>query len=661
MANNLVLTGASFDTTGQKFGVSALSGGYGVAPIGLPSGTPWAIGLWFKLNSVPTAVQVMAGATQLFWLGFNANGTLHGEYGGKSGGGAAVSVNSSGAPSTGTWHFATLSLSTTTLTLTLDGVLIGTASISSTSGRYDTAGDGSGHATGYLVVRSHGGYETAATFQFNAGELDDVSLWSLDKYPIAFTVPTLAYTGAEPGLQALWRLDGNGNDSTLQSATAYSLTGPSSGTVNQPSPIFTVTANGATSAAITITPSDAGGGGSFSPPSITLAAGSSPSATFAYTAASGGAKTVSTTNAGSLTNPAPITYIAATSTTTIAPSDPGIVYSPGVWLVGSGTAKTVNAGAYFRTIFTGSQCSLTFDTSSNSTPLPQLYYRVDGVVWNQVTLASTMPLSMPSSTALWPRHYLEVMVKSTSEFLNFGANQGGSRWSPQNTAVVLTSLALAAGQSTSAPSTIGQSIWFFGDSITEGYHTVSSAGAGSQDTDGSDAMIGWAFRQRDLLGAEVAVIGFGGTGIGTAGVLGVPGLTASYNQLWAGQPRSFTPAPDLIVVAYGENDGTSTGDTTFIANYKAVLTGLLAATPAVTKVACMVPFSQRKAADIATAVAQVSSQRVTKIDTNGMFSTADSVDGQHPLGIANLGAIGPAIAAKLRPLLQGVRNRWVRS
>ena len=758
MANDLALTRAVFDTTAQKFGASALASGYGKVPTGLIASAPWAVGVYFKINAAVSATQVMVGATQCFWLGLNANGTLHGEFGGESGF-APVTANSSVAVSTGVWHFATISISANTMTVTLDGAIIGVVSTASTQARYDTAGDGGGHATGYFCVGSHGGYEAAGTFEFKNGALDEVAVWRSDKYPGAFTVPTAPYTGIESGLLALWHLDGNGADSVSAAATAYTLTGPISGAVGAASLAFTVTASGTLGNPAIVTPSDAGGSGGFAPTTITLAAGNNSSATFTYTPGSAGAKTISTTNGGGLTNPSAIIYTASAAATataytltgptssivgqasapftvtsngslaspvsigiadnapggsfnpssvtlpagtntsamftyladsvgaktvttsntvslidppgipfiasdnsgTVAPNSAAIVYSPGTWLVGTGSAKTVNAGAYFRMFFTGGQCTLNFDLMNNRTPLPQICYRIDGVDWTQATLASAIALSMPASTVAWPRHHLEVVVKSTSEFLNFGAGQGGSRWSPQNTAVTLTGITLAAGQSVSTPTALGQSVWIFGDSIVEGYHTVSNAGSGAQDTDGSDARLGWAFIQRELLGAEVAIIGFGGAGISATGVLGVPGLAGSYNLLWAGQARNFTPAPDLIVIAYGENDGTSVGDSTFIANYKAAVAGLLAATPSSTRIACLVPFSQRKAVDIVAALTQLGSARVTRIDTAGLFNTVDSVDGQHPLGVANLAAIGPAVANKLRPLVQGVRNRWVRA
>jgi len=106
-------------------------------------------------------------------------------------------------------------------------------------------------------------------------------------------------------------------------ATTYTLTGPSSGPTSVASSNFTVALPAGTSLAapVTITPNDGGGGGGFTPTSVILSA-ASPSATFTYTPASSGAKTISTTNSGTLTNPAALTYTAIPLATTYTLTGP---------------------------------------------------------------------------------------------------------------------------------------------------------------------------------------------------------------------------------------------------------------------------------------------------------------------------------------------------
>jgi hypothetical protein len=87
---------------------------------------------------------------------------------------------------------------------------------------------------------------------------------------------------------------------------------PSSGTVGSPSAQFKVGVNGSASGTIVVTPSDAGAGGTFTPSTVQIVDGAF--ATFTYTPASVGTKTISVTNNGSLSNPSSVTYTSNPST-----------------------------------------------------------------------------------------------------------------------------------------------------------------------------------------------------------------------------------------------------------------------------------------------------------------------------------------------------------
>lgn len=107
-----------------------------------------------------------------------------------------------------------------------------------------------------------------------------------------------------------------GDDLAVASATAVTLTGPITSVVGSPSSNFTVGANGTITGTVTVTPSAGGGGGTFTPATVDISAGT-PTATFTYTAASSGAKSISVTNNGGLTNPGAIS-LTATSTAATA-------------------------------------------------------------------------------------------------------------------------------------------------------------------------------------------------------------------------------------------------------------------------------------------------------------------------------------------------------
>jgi hypothetical protein len=91
-------------------------------------------------------------------------------------------------------------------------------------------------------------------------------------------------------------------------STGYLFSGPSTSTVGAASGQFTVQlfSGGIISGSMTVTPHDGGAGGTFTPSSVMLTT-ASPSATFTYTAATAGAKTISVTNDSGLTDPANLT------------------------------------------------------------------------------------------------------------------------------------------------------------------------------------------------------------------------------------------------------------------------------------------------------------------------------------------------------------------
>jgi hypothetical protein len=102
-------------------------------------------------------------------------------------------------------------------------------------------------------------------------------------------------------------------------ATAITMTGPSTGVVGVPSTNFTVGANGTISSSHVVTPSDGGGGGTFTPTSVTISSGT-PTQTFTYTPASSGAKTISATDAGGYTAPSSLTYTVSAALATLTSS-----------------------------------------------------------------------------------------------------------------------------------------------------------------------------------------------------------------------------------------------------------------------------------------------------------------------------------------------------
>lgn len=320
-----------------------------------------------------------------------------------------------------------------------------------------------------------------------------------------------------------------------------------------------------------------------------------------------------------------------------------VLFSPYTWNVGASTAKTINAGAYFKTLFTSATCTLAFDMTGIASPVPQISYRIDGTgAWITAPIAASVALTLPSGTSGYANaggHLLEVVVKSMTETQ--------SRWSPQATAVNLIGIVVDAGATLTKPTALPLNAIFYGDSITEGVRTLNSTA--TNDTDRNDAAQGWACRAAQILGAEVGIVGFGATGFINSGSGSVPALPTSYNLLYSGVSRSFAVAPDFIVLMEGTNDG---GDVTTPAT--TVLNGLIAATPATTKIVVLRPFNGTgHASQLQAAIAACTApSRCAYVDTAGWFNTAHSADGLHPYGNANINRIGPLAADAIRSLIQ---------
>lgn len=315
-----------------------------------------------------------------------------------------------------------------------------------------------------------------------------------------------------------------------------------------------------------------------------------------------------------------------------------ILFSPYNWDVQSGYAKTINAGAYFKTCFGGATCTLNFDMTGIANPVPKLVYRVDETgPWVTVDLAASIVISMPADTATYPSHFLEVMVRSTSEV--------NSRWVSQATATKLIGVVLATGKTLSLPPAQPRFGLYYGDSITEGINTLKNTG---DATVRSDAGQGWAYLSAKMIGAEAGIVGFGRQGFISTGNPDVPVFQNTWNLLYKDVPRSFTRAPDYIVINQGTNDNG--GNIQVAAT--AVLNNLLAATPASTKIIVLRPFNGSSNAFWAAAVSgSADPSRITHVDTTGWFNTTNSPDALHPNGFENVSHIAPLMAAKLREVL----------
>jgi hypothetical protein len=321
---------------------------------------------------------------------------------------------------------------------------------------------------------------------------------------------------------------------------------------------------------------------------------------------------------------------AAQSQVAIAMNDAAILYSPFNWLVTSSAAKTINSGAYFKLIFSGTSCKLMTDTSANASPYSEFWVRVDGGPFTEHTLAAGNPTFTLATGLANHKHFLEVVVKSTSQALN--------RWTSQSTGITFSGLMLDNGAIVTKPVPKAFNILIYGDSITEGVLVNGSAGI-PNDTDQNDVIQDYSWLISQEFPAEIGVVGFGSRGATTTGSGGVPPLPASYQYLWSGQPRSFTnPAPNVILY----NIGTTDRGSNITAAMTQVVTNLQLVVPNAKQI-LLLPFNGTHADELQSVVAAVNSSNVTFGDTTGFWDPADSGDGTHPYGYAHIGYIAPNV------------------
>ena len=162
---------------------------------------------------------------------------------------------------------------------------------------------------------------------------------------------------------------------------------------------------------------------------------------------------------------------------------------------------------------------------------------------------------------------------------------------------------------------------------------------GDDDVENNDATWGWAWRLGDAVGAEIGCVGFGNLGFTTPGSGGVPIAADSFHLLREGRPRSFVPAPDVVVVNLGTNDHTRSRAGAGAAARRFLRT-LAAACPS-SRILVLAPFGGQLP-ELAEAACGV--PRVRYVPTDGWWDPADAGDGVHPYGYANARDIVPRLA-----------------
>jgi len=634
MALDLTLTNAAFAAASFANGLSA---GYGRAAGVAQAGGTFTIEVKAKC-SAPSSTAAIIGSYGFAAICHAPDGKIYAIYGldnGTVNGSRQIDTNfylNDGVP-----HHLELNVGPDIGGTGVGAILF----IDGTS--FGTGGNGSGYdpSRANFTVGGYSNDGNVPAAQFN-GVTDEVAVWNVVRHTTAFTPPTAPYTGNETGLVALYHLDGNGTNS--QGTPAADTTAPafSSARVDSGSPaVILVTMNEALAASVPPNSAfTASGGrtvtgvainGAVASVSVNTAYAVGDTITIAY--AQPGANPRLQDAAGNLTPSFAAQPVTNNIATAVAFTDK-VRFSPYNWKVTPTSAKSINPGSYFNTLFTGTSCTLNFDLTGEMASPFTMAYRIDLCgPWRYITVStSAVSLDMTGSDAAFATdgHYLEVVFRANN---NQGITQ---RWNPQTAAMVLTGIALDSGAVLKLPPNAkSRRILFYGDSITEGMETHLPI---------HDATGAWTFIAGSALGAEFGIVGFASQGWASAynPPAYTPFFPSTWNYIYEGVARDFSNAPDLIVINHGTNDSsniTSVATTT--------LNAMLAATPGTTKIVVMQPLNGTHASELQAAVAAVGNARCTYLSTAGWYTSGPL----HPTAVSSASIIAPLAINALSAIL----------
>jgi hypothetical protein len=437
---------------------------------------------------------------------------------------------------------------------------------------------------------------------------------------------------------------------TASAATTYTVTGPSGGGVGVASTNFTVTrGSGGVVGNVTVTPSDGGGGGTFTPTTVNISNGST-SATFTYTPASSGAKTLSFTNNGGLTNPSNLTYTVTTDQTIYCDSA-SIIKSPSNWhltgTAGSQAAETVWPGSYMRLRFDGTAIAINVDTTGLSS-YPWVFYQIDA--GTQVVAKLTSGQTVINITGLSSgAHELNLIYQAKDDY-----NQAGT-WGDAQKLRILSFLPSGGTGVLSAPAARPKKAIIYGDSITAGLAVTAPPGV-TTAVGVNAATASYANHIGIGLDAEFDQAGCGADGWTVGGVGGFPSLPSGWNLKKPSISRDIS-THDYIVTIHGYNDGATDIASSVITNW---LTAVRAVNTTGWIFLC-VPFSGRQRGSITTGAANYitanpSETKIKVIDLGSTFYQAVTsgyytTDGIHPNSWQTGRLAAPYLAGMYRQII----------
>lgn len=401
------------------------------------------------------------------------------------------------------------------------------------------------------------------------------------------TAATLVLTtGSTAGTLTI--TDGDGLTQTVTVSTATFGVSPTSGSTGT-TPTLTLTGTHtlwSSETAAGLFSVSGGTGASVGTPTITTNTAGTAALTVGSAA---GTLTVTDNSTG-----ATASFTASVPPAQIAVNDAGLFFSPYNWLLnGSTDARTVNPGAYVKTVFSGTSCVLKVSVASlvsasvASDDYPVLAYSVDGVAFVRTKLTSATATVTLATGLADTTHTLE---------LHFAAGISTyDRWTTPDYNLKITGFTLDPSKVVSSPTLLSGRMVVYGDSHAEGVEDIGDG----VDVDNQDALQTFSALIGRALNCEYGIIGFAGQGYQDTGQGNVPELSNAWNLYWSGQSRLsgglFSPAPDWVVSAHGHND-SGASDGTVQAAVESQIAAWRAAAPSAKIAICVPPGQQKRSA-----------------------------------------------------------------
>ncbi len=438
-----------------------------------------------------------------------------------------------------------------------------------------------------LAVRNINGSQYVIALADGAllGSVQDSTLASgyagqLDEIPAGFTpTSTDSVTSNFSGFNTDWG-----------AATSYTFTGPSVASVGQVSSNFTVTPNASYTG--TITPSDGGADGTFTPASLTFT-NSSASQTFTYTATSTGTTTISVSSSPGLTNPSPVTLNVAVTPVVVTFPNANVYESPYIWESSGTSLISPTGGAYLKFNVTGTQnISVNADTSINtaldSNDMPSIKVLINSAMASGTPYFVQFPFNDATSTLVSLASGLSTTTTYSVTLYMIGGNGTlGNGWTGTSFQTKINSLQLDSGSTLASPALANNTCIFWGDSILQTYYGTTTPIYYNQ----VDYSLAWPSYVAPVLGCEYSQIGIGSQGWVYNGANGgYPRFGSSWNYYDSTHPKTFSVAPNYAIIDMGTNDHGQSS-TTLATNVLSTLTSMRSAFGTTTKIILITPYN----------------------------------------------------------------------